>query len=62
MFLYIYIYNVYIYIYIYYIPILGHYLGGSLTHPMLITAFLYIQPEGHPKPHSEVGSLSLLSI
>ena len=43
-----------------FIPLLGHYLGGNLTHhPMLITAFLHIQPEGHPKPNSEIGSLSL---
>ena len=28
-------------------PTLGHYQGGSLTHPMLITAFLYTRPEGH---------------
>ena len=41
-------------------PTFGHYLGGSLTHPMLITAFLlYIfDPEGHRKPCSEVGSMS----
>ena len=40
-------------------PTSGHYLGDSLTHPMLITAFLHIRPEGHREPHSEVGSLSL---
>ena len=27
-------------------------------HPMLITAFLHIRPEGHREPLSEVGSLS----
>ena len=37
---------------------LGHYLGGSLTHPMLTTAFLHIQPEGHREPQDEAGSLS----
>ena len=28
-------------------PTLGHYWGGSLTHPMLIIAFLPIRPEDH---------------
>ena len=28
-------------------PTLGHYRGDSLTHPILITAFLHIRPEGH---------------
>ena len=28
-------------------PTLGHYRGGSLTHPMLITCVLHIRPEGH---------------
>ena len=37
---------------------LGHYLGGSLTYPMLITKFLHIRTEGHQEPRSEVGSLS----
>ena len=37
----------------------GHCRGGSLTHPMLITAFLHVQPKGHQEPRSEVGSLSL---
>ena len=26
-------------------PTLGHYRGGSFTHPMLITAFLHNQPK-----------------
>ena len=37
-------------------PPLVHYRG--LTHPILITAFLHIQPEGHREPRNEVGSLS----
>ena len=37
---------------------LGHYRGGSLTHPMLITCVLHIWPEGHREPRNEVGSLS----
>ena len=39
-------------------PTLGHYRGGSLTHPMLITCALHILPDGHREPRSEVGSLS----
>ena len=39
-------------------PTSGHYRGDSLTHPMLITAFLHIRLEGHREPRSEVGSLS----
>ena len=39
-------------------PTLGHYRGGSLTHPMLITCVLHIRPEGYWDPRSEVGSLS----
>ena len=39
-------------------PTLGHYRGGSLTHPMLITCVLHIQPKGHQEPCNEVGSLS----
>ena len=61
------IYNIYIYLYLYiYVnrylaaprPTLGHYRGGSLTHPMLITCVLHIRPEGHREPRNEVGSLS----
>ena len=37
---------------------LGHYRGGNLTHPMLITCALHILPEGHWEPCNEVGSLS----
>ena len=40
-------------------PTLGHYQGGSLTHPMLITCILHILPEGHQELHGKVGSLSL---
>ena len=39
-------------------PILGRYPRGSLTHPMLITAFYLVRPEGHQEPRSEVGSAS----
>ena len=39
-------------------PTLDYYRGGSLTHPMLITAFLHIRPEGHREPCNEFGSLS----
>ena len=39
-------------------PTSGHYLGDSLTNPMLIAAFLHVRPEGHREPRSEVGSLS----
>ena len=39
-------------------PTLGHYQGGSFTHPMLITCILHIRPEGHRESRSEVGSLS----
>ena len=34
-------------------PTLGHYRGGSLTHLMLSTAFLHIQPKGHRGPRNE---------
>ena len=37
---------------------LVHYQGGSLTHSMLITVFLHIQPKDHWEPHYEVGSLN----
>ena len=33
-------------------PTLGHYRGDSLTHAMLITAFLHIRPEGHREPRN----------
>ena len=39
-------------------PTLGHYQGGSFTHPMLMTCILHIRTEGHREPRSEVGSLS----
>ena len=34
-------------------PTSGHYRGDSLTHPMLITAFVHVRPEGHREPRSE---------
>ena len=37
---------------------LGHYPGGSRTHPLLITAFLHVRPEGHWEPRNEVAALS----
>ena len=36
---------------------LGHYRGGSLTHPILATCVLHIRPEGYWELHSHVGSL-----
>ena len=30
----------------------------SLTHPMLISAFLHFWPKSHQEPHNEAGSLS----
>ena len=39
-------------------PILGNYQGGNLTHPMLITCVLHIQPKGHQEPCNKVGSPS----
>ena len=36
---------------------LDHYRGDSLTHPMLITAFYLVWPEGHREPRDEVGFL-----
>ena len=38
-------------------PTLGYYRGGSLTHPMLITAFLQFRLKGHREPCNEVRSL-----
>ena len=38
--------------------LLGHYRGGSLTHPMLITCVLHARPESHREPRNEVGSLN----
>ena len=40
-------------------PTLGHYQGGSLTHPMFITCILHIPPKGHQESHNKVGSLPL---
>ena len=40
-------------------PILDHYWGDNLTHPMLITAFFIFDPKGHRESRNEVGSLSL---
>ena len=41
------------------LPTLGHFPGDSLTHPMLITAFLQFRHEGHRQPRNEVGPLDL---
>ena len=61
--IYTYIYIIYIYIFNCYLaaprPTLGHYRGGSLTQPMLITCVLHIRPEGHREVNNEVGSLRL---
>ena len=40
-------------------PTFGHYQGDSLTHPMLITAFLQFQPEGHPELSKDGKKLKL---
>ena len=34
-------------------PTLGHCQGGSLTHPMLITAFFHIWLKSHQEPRTE---------
>ena len=39
-------------------PTLGYYRGGSLTHLMLITAFLHVWHESQYVPCNEIGSLS----
>ena len=39
-------------------PILGHNRGDSLTHPILITAFLQFWPKSHRKPLNDIESLS----
>ena len=39
-------------------PTMGNFWGDSLTHPMLITAFLNFRPEGHREPRNKVGTLS----
>ena len=31
---------------------------GSLTNPMLLTAFVHVPPEGHREPCNNVGPLS----
>ena len=38
---------------------MGHWQGGSHTHPILITKLFQVWPEGHRKPRNEVGSQSL---
>ena len=38
-------------------PALDHYHRDSLTHPLLITVFLQLQPKEHQEAHNEVGSL-----
>ena len=39
---------------------LGHCQEGSLTNPMLITAFYLFRPEGYRERRNKVGSLSLV--
>ena len=39
-------------------PALDHYREGRLTHLMLIICILYIRPESHREPRSEVVFLS----
>ena len=54
--------KLFIYFFIYLVvswPTLGHYLGGSLTPPLLISAFHLISTQGHQEPQSEVRNLSL---
>ena len=36
----------------------GPFQGGSLTNPLLFTAFYQFRPEGHQQPCNKVGSLS----
>lgn len=38
-------------------PTLGHHRRGSITHPILISAFLQFSSKGHWKTGKEVGSL-----
>ena len=40
-------------------PTLCRYWGGSLTHPMLVTAFSHIWSEVHKEPRNKVGSQRL---
>ena len=35
-------------------PTLGHSRGGSLSNPMLTTAYVHIRPEGHREPRNFV--------
>ena len=39
-------------------PTLGHWQGGNLTYPMLITALFQARAEGHWEPCNEFGSQS----
>ena len=41
------------------IQLLPHQLRASLTHYILISAFLQLWPKGHWEPRNEVGFLSL---
>ena len=36
-------------------PTSGHYRGDSLTHPMLITAFVHVRPGGHREPRTYIA-------
>ena len=40
-------------------PALDYYWGGTLTYPMLSTAFERLHPEGPQEPHSKGGSASM---
>ena len=39
-------------------PTFDHSQGDRLTNPILITAFVQVQPEGHHERHNEVESLN----
>ena len=40
----------------------GHYQGDSFTHPVLITAFCYIQPSRKWDPRNQFGTLSQIEL
>lgn len=37
---------------------LGYWLGGSIAHPILVTALFLVQPKGHQEPGNKIGSQS----
>ena len=43
-------------------PTLGRYQGDSLTHLVLITAFLQFQPKGHWEVRTRLGPLAQLGV